>query len=252
MTDLVTIRSKGGSPFTVSREHAPRFQALIDDLEAAGYAIDPKQSGGYNPRNIAGTNTPSQHSFGTAIDINWSDNPRGAAGKMPANVAQDLAAKHGFTWGGAWSNPDPMHFEVARGGQVPIAQRGIASFAGLPKPAEQPPDGMDAATYGVAPQRPAGAPVIAGQQSPGQTPERPAASPLDFLDENKRMALVRSALGLPAAAEGEQRPADATQKTRSPIPELDMNPAAIPMMQPRRVDLSRLRAALEARRAGRA
>lgn len=138
--DLTRIKSRSGAPFTVGGAYAQRFQGLLHDLEDAGYAIHANQSGGYNPRNIRGTNTPSQHSFGRAIDINWTDNPRGAQGKIPADLARDLAKKHGLTWGGDWKNPDPMHFEVARDGPVPMAERGLVSFAGLggPKPAPSP------------------------------------------------------------------------------------------------------------------
>lgn len=113
MTNLVTIRTRGGVPFTVSSSHASRFEGLLNDLEAAGYPIKGDQSGGYNYRNIAGTNKLSNHAHGSAVDVNWSENARGTAGNIPASVARDLAAKHGMTWGGDWKNPDPMHFEVA-------------------------------------------------------------------------------------------------------------------------------------------
>ncbi len=135
---LTTVQTKGGARFTVAKEHAPQFEALLNDLEAAGVEIKGDQSGGYNPRNIAGTNTPSQHSFGRAIDVNWSENPRGAPGKMPADIARQLAEKHGFVWGGDWSNPDPMHFEVSRSQPVPVRERGLTTFAGVPQPTTQP------------------------------------------------------------------------------------------------------------------
>jgi hypothetical protein len=110
---LKIITSPSGARFTVNAEHADRFQALVNDLEARGYPIKGEQSGGYNPRNIAGTNTPSKHSHGDAIDINWSENARGAPGKIPQELALELAQKNGLTWGGTWKNRDDMHFEVA-------------------------------------------------------------------------------------------------------------------------------------------
>jgi hypothetical protein len=137
MADVVTIQTSRG-PFTVSRQHADRFKAFLDDPEWGDYQFDPKQSGGYNPRNIRGTNIPSQHSFGSAIDINWTRNARGTPGDIDPTLARTLAKRHGLTWGGDWSNPDPMHFEVSRSGPVPIAQRGIANFAGVPKPTTDP------------------------------------------------------------------------------------------------------------------
>jgi hypothetical protein len=130
---LLSFKTKKGAPFTVAADYAPRFQGFLNDLETAGYEIDPQQSGGYNPRNIAGTNKPSNHAFGRAIDVNWSLNPRGSPGNLPANVG-DIAKRHGLTWGGTWSNPDPMHFEVADAVPVPVAQRSITAFAGLTPP----------------------------------------------------------------------------------------------------------------------
>jgi hypothetical protein len=139
MADLTRIFSQGGAPFTVSSQYAPKFQALLDDLERSGYAINAQQSGGYNPRNIAGTRTPSQHAFGRAIDVNWTDNARGTKGNIDPKLAQDLAAKHGFTWGGLWKNPDPMHFEIANAAAPAVAQRSLTSYAGLGGPKEQTP-----------------------------------------------------------------------------------------------------------------
>lgn len=110
--ELGFVTSPSGARFTVANQHAARFGGLLKDLEDAGYAVQGNQSGGYNPRNIAGTNTPSRHAHGAAIDINWTDNPRGGKGKIPADLARSLAAKHGLVWGGDWKNPDPMHFEV--------------------------------------------------------------------------------------------------------------------------------------------
>lgn len=163
------VRSPSGAPFTVSPLHAGRFSTLLSDLEQAGVTVDPSQSGGYNPRNIAGTSIPSQHAFGRAVDVNWRDNPRGPARPMeeyvdyeagvpvnpnqpvppitriPPQVAREIAERNGFTWGGDWRNPDPMHFEVARGAQpVPVQGRSFTAFAGMQPqppatPAPQPP-----------------------------------------------------------------------------------------------------------------
>lgn len=112
----MTIQSAAGVPFTVNADEAARFKGAINDLEAAGITINPDKSGGYNPRNIAGTNTPSQHASGRAIDINWDENQQGTDGAIPADVARGIAAKWGLTWGGDWSGSkrDPMHFEVAK------------------------------------------------------------------------------------------------------------------------------------------
>ena len=130
MVNLTTIRPG----ISVATQHAPRFKGLLDDLDAAGYGIDQKQSGGYNYRNIDGTNKLSNHAYGTAVDVNWNANARGTHGNIPPDLARSLAAKHGLTWGGDWKNPDPMHFEVASAGPVPIGRRGLTTYAGLGKP----------------------------------------------------------------------------------------------------------------------
>lgn len=113
--DLVTVTTPTGAKFSVARKVAPQFQGFLNELTGGGYGINPQTSGGYNNRTIAGTHTPSQHAYGNAIDLNWDINPRGGtpAGNLPANV-RDLANKYGITWGGDFSNPDPMHFEVSR------------------------------------------------------------------------------------------------------------------------------------------
>jgi hypothetical protein len=159
MTDLTTITTKGGARFTVAKRYAPRFEALLNDLEASGYAIDPKQSGGYNPRNIAGTNTPSQHSFGRAVDVNWTRNALGTDGDIDPALAQELSAKHGFTWGGSWkSKRDPMHFEVSDAApSPPVAQRSLVAYAGNASPSPAP----------VTPQ-PAAAPSTPVAETPSQ------------------------------------------------------------------------------------
>lgn len=69
--------------------------------------------GCYVPRYIAGKSTLSNHSFGTAIDLNVQDNLRGVPGKMDRGLVA-IFKRWGFAWGGDWSYTDPMHFELAR------------------------------------------------------------------------------------------------------------------------------------------
>ena len=65
-------------------------------------------SGGcYAPRRITRVNTGgalSRHTWGIAIDINTksSYNPR----------VVSIFKQWGFAWGGTWTSPDPMHFEL--------------------------------------------------------------------------------------------------------------------------------------------
>jgi hypothetical protein len=114
--ELSTFKSKSGASFTVAAPIARQFQGFINDLEATGYEIKPQTSGGYNDRNIAGSNRKSQHAHGAAIDINWQDNRFDEKGtnNLPPDVGQ-IAAKWGLSWGGYFKGDkkDAMHFEVA-------------------------------------------------------------------------------------------------------------------------------------------
>ncbi|HQY20162.1 MAG TPA: M15 family metallopeptidase [Ignavibacteria bacterium] len=68
-------------------------------------------------RNIAGTDRLSNHSFGTAIDINtmysdywkWNKNVT-YVNRIPIEIAE-VFEKYGFIWGGKWYHYDTMHFE---------------------------------------------------------------------------------------------------------------------------------------------
>lgn len=135
MADLTRIFGPGGVPFTVATPYAAKFQALLNDPEWGDYAFDAGQSGGYNPRNIAGTRTPSQHASGRAIDINWTRNARGTKGDINPDLARRIASRHGFEWGGDWKNPDPMHFQVAG---AALTNQSLTGYAGLGGPKDTP------------------------------------------------------------------------------------------------------------------
>ena len=73
--------------------------------------------GTFNWRNIAGTTRLSNHSFGTAIDINtkfsnywkWQGDMT-YRNQIPIEIVE-IFEKHGFIWGGKWYHYDTMHFE---------------------------------------------------------------------------------------------------------------------------------------------
>lgn len=114
---LVKIKTKSGIPVTVDSEAAESYQGFLNELEDSGYKI--KSLGGYNPRYIDGTRTPSEHAKGRAIDVNDQDNPvqyRAFLGNkpfktdLPENVGE-IAERWGLKQG-IWNNKiDPMHFE---------------------------------------------------------------------------------------------------------------------------------------------
>lgn len=104
-----------GHNLRLNRSVADNFIGFLDALYVQGYR--PTVIGSHAERNIAGSNTPSLHSYGLAIDIDPTKNPVTWNGQnitaLPPSVGA-LAAKYGLTWGGSWTGQkrDPMHFSV--------------------------------------------------------------------------------------------------------------------------------------------
>ena len=94
----------------------PELRAALEEIVTAGLADEIKReqyAGCYYPRFIAGSTSLSNHSFGTALDLNVPGNLRGTVGEMD-RVVVSIFKKWGFAWGGDWRYTDPMHFEMAR------------------------------------------------------------------------------------------------------------------------------------------
>jgi len=76
--------------------------------------------GSFVPRFVRGSRTTlSNHSWGTACDINYAWNRLGALPALRGEKGSvrelvPIAHRHGFYWGGHFSRRDGMHFEVAR------------------------------------------------------------------------------------------------------------------------------------------
>ena len=114
-------RISGAEYMWFHKAAAQQLQQLWKDWEAAGLLHLPLTWGGsFNPRFIRGSRTTlSNHTFGTAFDINMAWNGLGA---VPALVGQkgsvrelvELANENGFYWGGHFNRKDGMHFEVAQ------------------------------------------------------------------------------------------------------------------------------------------
>jgi len=88
------------------------FNELIEPLD--GGQLD---DWGYCFRMVRGTTTKlSNHSSGTAIDLNATKHPLGKVGTFPAEkvpMIRALARKYGLFWGGDYQNrKDEMHFEI--------------------------------------------------------------------------------------------------------------------------------------------
>lgn len=96
---------------------------IIEIVQWWDQNIEPvTQLGSWNYREIRGkegTGVLSNHSSGTAVDINWDKHPLGAVGTIPAHKAAALRAKAsslGLRWGGDYKRrKDEHHVEVAYG-----------------------------------------------------------------------------------------------------------------------------------------
>jgi hypothetical protein len=101
---------------TCHRLLIPQLHAALTEVEEAGLADAIYQYGGcYVPRFIDRdpSNPLSMHAFGLALDVNTPTNQLGTPGDMDPRVVE-IFERWGFVWGGRWSRPDPMHFELGR------------------------------------------------------------------------------------------------------------------------------------------
>ena len=99
----------------------------IAELFAATYA-DAVRASKYQPRAVGwvtrramwSTNPSaalSLHSWGAAVDFDSRQNRYGAESGTPMHEAPEFVAtfeRAGFSWGGRWRTPDPMHFEATK------------------------------------------------------------------------------------------------------------------------------------------
>ena len=92
---------------------AKEFHELIEPIDGGGL-----DDWGYCFRMVRGSPTNlSNHSSGTAIDLNATKHVLGRVGTFPAEkvpMIRALAKKYSLKWGGDYQNrKDEMHFEVA-------------------------------------------------------------------------------------------------------------------------------------------
>lgn len=116
---LIPVRGKDKVDF--NKLAADQLKKLWSDWEAAGLMSRVLTWGGsFVPRFVRGSKTNlSNHSFGSAFDINVAFNPLGT---VPALVGQkgcvrelvQIANNNGFYWGGHFTRLDGMHFEIAK------------------------------------------------------------------------------------------------------------------------------------------
>jgi hypothetical protein len=143
----VTISLHGDGRVTVD----PRMREAVDRLNAVllswNYQTRASDTGAYNCRQITGGSGYSLHSYGIALDLNWTSNPYGPnlVTDMPRGMVDDILALHTnngkrvWEWGGDWSNnKDAMHYEVDCA-PADLATGIVGSFA-QPPPVEPKPE----------------------------------------------------------------------------------------------------------------
>lgn len=111
----VVAADVSGAKVSVHKRIARLVDLLLDATEKRhGYLLKPAQCGGYNCRPIAGTSSPSNHSWGLAVDLNWNENTYNSTGRhtLPTAVAR-MWNRYGFAWGGDYTGAkhDWMHLE---------------------------------------------------------------------------------------------------------------------------------------------
>ena len=109
-TDLKIRCAEAVAPLIVG--FCKEFNELIEPLD--GGQLD---DWGYAFRMVRGsTDKLSNHSSGTAIDLNSTKHPLSKIGTFPAEkvpMIRALARKYGLFWGGDYQHrKDEMHFEV--------------------------------------------------------------------------------------------------------------------------------------------
>jgi len=93
---------------------APIFLEVLTTIaENELDAYCPEFGGCYCYRAKRASSKLSTHSWGIAVDLNPRTNQYGTKGDMNKDII-GVFKGFGFTWGGDWKTPDPMHFQYAR------------------------------------------------------------------------------------------------------------------------------------------
>ncbi len=124
-TDLKLRVAKPVAPLLIG--FAADFHKLVEPIDETKTLDD----WGWCYRKVRGSQTVvSNHSSGTAIDLNATQHPLGAVDTFTAEQVQvinRLCRKYGLRWGGNYRNrKDEMHFEIALNAtQVETIIRGL-------------------------------------------------------------------------------------------------------------------------------
>lgn len=161
----ITGKVRGGDHAVVLDYIARRWHSEVEKIIKA-------HSWGYAQRDVRGAaGIPSEHSAGTALDINAPAHPLNVAisktftPKQIATIRQIMIDVQGAArWGGEWSRPDGMHVEL-KGGNVLIGR-----VSDLIRAGELPESGKVGNVKPVATVKPKPIPA-----KPKPAPAKPAA-----------------------------------------------------------------------------
>lgn len=119
------------------RLNADAAPLLVTAAAMWHHKIEPLREGwcwSYTYRTIAGSTLLSNHSSGTAIDLNAPRHPMGVPASKTMTFRQRrrarmIAKRYGLIWGGTWkSRPDAMHYEIA---VTPAQARALVKKLGI-------------------------------------------------------------------------------------------------------------------------
>lgn len=106
--------SKIPTSFYCNRDMIQPLTAAFQNLTQRGYASEIKTwDGCFNIRKKRGGSTMSLHSWAVAIDLNAASNAFGSKPTLSAGFVKCFTDA-GFDWGGNWSKPDGMHFQLKK------------------------------------------------------------------------------------------------------------------------------------------
>ena len=143
-----TIALHGAGKVTVDPRIVDAVRALNACLVRWNYRTRYADTGAYVCRQKVGGNGYSNHSYGTALDLNWQTNPYGRVLRtdMPAGMREAIKAirtnngRQVWAWGGDWrGNKDAMHWEiVCTPADLATGIRGGTTTGGSQPPAPAP------------------------------------------------------------------------------------------------------------------
>lgn len=137
-SNIITRTSATGIRLTAHKSAMPLFLGFIDECNHGGYKVRQKDTGAYNHRymRVLGKVLAklSAHSWGCALDMNWTTNPQSSKLRtdLPQWVIQLGEEKYGFVWGGKFSVKDAMHWQL---NESPASAVARAKKLGLTVPA---------------------------------------------------------------------------------------------------------------------